>query len=591
MAGFDLENTGADSKTLKGLTLDGRYKITEVIGEGAMGRVYSGVQVSVARKVAIKVIRSELSNDPQLRRRFLQEAKTMATFSHPNIVGLLDFGDSADGLLYAVLEFVEGKPLADLVGGNQMSVEFVLVLANQIAAALAEAHSHNVIHRDLKPDNVLVTRVAHGAVRFRLVDFGIARPIEDNDATMEEGIYGTPTYLSPEQAKARPPVPQSDFYGLGAILYEMLVGEPVFEFRTVVQIVLSHANETAPDVREKRPDVPSDVAEFIAMLLAKTPEERPANAVDLMEVIEDLQVEYGIRNRLRTQKEDLREFYYVSEFERLDTMQEMPAYDAGPDDDFLVTGNLDFDEPAPSLRKDGLELSPSDKSEVELVVAHTVISTEVPRAEVDAVMGALDFDGPESEPLMFRSEAEEAEPEIERPEFKVRPPPPKPSKVPLVLGLIVVVLIVAGLAFVFTSSDEPSDTADTPPPAANSQVNDPEPQNEIVDVPPLVELPTAEETQAIVFGRLKKAKTKGWRFSGQGTRRTDEEETSSFLMEKGGDKVLVSFTFSGETMLDEMPPADAPEVSYRHNGYIIFLGPVSGAKVPWDLKEVMKKPD
>ena len=114
MAGFDLENTGADSKTLKGLTLDGRYKITELIGEGAMGRVYSGVQVSVARKVAIKVIRSELSNDPQLRRRFLQEAKTLATFAHPNIVGLLDFGDSADGMLYAVLEFVEGRPLSEM---------------------------------------------------------------------------------------------------------------------------------------------------------------------------------------------------------------------------------------------------------------------------------------------------------------------------------------------------------------------------------------------------------------------------------------------------------------------------------------------
>ena len=199
-----------------------QYKIESMLGRGGMGAVYKGFQEKLARPVAIKVLPAELTADQQFVTRFEREAKTLARLQHPGIVSIYDFGQTADGYLYFVMEFVEGTDLQRILQGPGLEPEQALALITQICDALHAAHSQGVIHRDIKPANILITTYG----RVKLADFGLARPDREDhgNITLSNVALGTPDYMAPEQREGQIDL-RADIYALGVMLYEMLTGQ------------------------------------------------------------------------------------------------------------------------------------------------------------------------------------------------------------------------------------------------------------------------------------------------------------------------------------------------------------------------------
>lgn len=279
-----------EPNTIAGTTIDGRYYVGRLIGKGAMGRVYRGNQLSVGRAVAIKVLRKNLSKDPEVRRRFLREAKLISEFSHPNIVRLIDFGQS-DDLLYIVMEYIDGVPLQRIIRGRPTRIDFALEIASQLCGPLVEAHAAGVTHRDLKPDNIFLTRAPGGTLQIKVLDFGIARVERKKagaDLTREGMVFGTPEYMSPEQARGKNVGPSTDLYATGVLLYEMLTGElPILGLSPTETMVMQI--QTRPqDPRELNPEIPDAVAELVNRLLDKDPAGRPESTEVLQRAVEDI---------------------------------------------------------------------------------------------------------------------------------------------------------------------------------------------------------------------------------------------------------------------------------------------------------------
>jgi serine/threonine-protein kinase len=283
----------ARTALLSGRALNGRYELDELIGEGTFGRVYRGRDLRLERLVAIKVIKPWWTEDPDWARSFEREAQLMARVSHPGIVQIYDIGYAGEGLYY-VAELVDGQSLADRLREGSLSAGEARGIpageargiAEQLCRALAQAHAKRVVHRDVKPANVLIAPDG----RVKIGDFGIARLAEGTtDGASGMGgaggtIVGTPRYMAPEQARGRPTSPATDVYGVGVVLYEMLAGRPPFTERAAVELALRHVSDPPPPLPAR---TPSALVEIVERALAKDPADRYPSAREMADALAD----------------------------------------------------------------------------------------------------------------------------------------------------------------------------------------------------------------------------------------------------------------------------------------------------------------
>lgn len=268
-----------------------RYELEELVGSGGMASVYRAYDRVLDRRVAIKVLHERFARDDDYVERFRREARAAAQLNHPNIVTVIDRGE-ADGRPYIVFEFVEGQTLKDVVQREApLPVRDAVELTLQVAAALAFAHKRGVVHRDVKPQNVLL-----GGDRARVTDFGIARSLDlDVGVTQTGAVLGTSDYIAPEQAMGERATGRSDVYSLGAVLYELLAGEVVFPGESFMAVALRHASEEPPSLLERRPDCPVRLAAAIDRCLAKDPQERFSSMDELVDELQECLVELDTR--------------------------------------------------------------------------------------------------------------------------------------------------------------------------------------------------------------------------------------------------------------------------------------------------------
>lgn len=261
------------------------FLIEKLLGRGGMGSVYLAREASLDRLVAIKVLPPDRAQSADLRERFRREARTAAQLSHPNIVPLLTFGEQ-DGLMFFVMGYVEGEPLSQRVQreGRLQAVETIRILS-ELAEALGYAHGRGVVHRDVKPENILL-EAPRGLVR--LTDFGVAKGLTSTSSLTTEGaVIGTPHYMSPEQASGRADVDtRSDIYSMGALAFTLLTGRPPFTGRTASDILRQHLSQDPPRLRDLNPDLPGALDDVVRRCLAKEPSARWASAGDFAKALQ-----------------------------------------------------------------------------------------------------------------------------------------------------------------------------------------------------------------------------------------------------------------------------------------------------------------
>ncbi|MGI8524317.1 MAG: serine/threonine-protein kinase [Nocardioides sp.] len=267
-----------DSGELSSADDAGRYRLDERIATGGMGEVWRGTDTVLARPVAVKMLKHEYADDPLFRARFESEARHAGGLHHAGVAQVFDFGIQG-ARPYLVMELVEGKPLnALLTRGRPMDAEVARDLVAQAASALGAAHALGIVHRDVKPANLIVTPDQ----RVKVTDFGIARAADSVALTETGQVLGTPQYLSPEQAEGSPTSPASDVYALGVIGYECLAGRRPFEAESAIATALAHLRQPVPDLPA---DVPADLAAVVRRALAKDPSERYVDGAALAEAL------------------------------------------------------------------------------------------------------------------------------------------------------------------------------------------------------------------------------------------------------------------------------------------------------------------
>jgi serine/threonine-protein kinase len=248
-----------------------RYELEELCGSGGMSSVYKARDTLLERNVALKILHSHYSDDEEYVQRFRHEARTVARLAHPNIVTVIDRGES-DGRQFIVFEYVDGETLKDLIGRTgPLPIRRAIEIALEVTRGLAFAHQHGLVHRDVKPQNVLL----NGDGEAKVTDFGIARSLDVELGMTQTGtVLGTSNYLAPEQANGNPVGPRTDVYSLGVVLFELLTGEVPFPGASFVAVAMKHINEPPPNLLERRPDAPLRLAAAIDRALAKRPQDR-----------------------------------------------------------------------------------------------------------------------------------------------------------------------------------------------------------------------------------------------------------------------------------------------------------------------------
>ncbi|MBK9145979.1 MAG: protein kinase [Candidatus Melainabacteria bacterium] len=262
-----------------------RYDVLKELGSGAMGLVLLARDTRLAKQVAIKVLSDERNKEENIR-RFQQEARLAGRLNHTNLVRVLDFGVSEKNHPYLVMDFVEGETLKDMISReHRLSPETTMEMLLQVATGMSYAHKQNLVHRDLKPSNIIATTDDAGKRTFKVLDFGIARTIDDDRSiTRTHAILGSPLYMSPEQARSQTADTRSDIYSLGCIVYECLQGEPPFSGETVMDTLSMHISSEAP-----APEAPPPLAELVGEMLSKRPDDRPASMDKIIETLHRIQ--------------------------------------------------------------------------------------------------------------------------------------------------------------------------------------------------------------------------------------------------------------------------------------------------------------
>ena len=272
--------------------LSGRYRLESKLGSGGMSTVYLALDEVLDRPVAVKVLHREISEEADQLERFRREARAAARLSHPNLVSVIDAGED-EGRPYIVFEYIEGRTLKRRIqdeGG--LPIDEAVAYAIEIGRGLTAAHARKLVHRDVKPQNVLIDPDG----RAKVTDFGIARSLEQEGMTATGRVLGTTDYVSPEQAMGEDVDERSDVYSLGVVLYEMLTGEVPFRAETQVAVAMKHVNEPLPDVQTRRPEVSAAVAQVIDRATTKDPRDRYSTVAELVRDLEtSLEVEAARR--------------------------------------------------------------------------------------------------------------------------------------------------------------------------------------------------------------------------------------------------------------------------------------------------------
>ncbi|MDQ3861696.1 MAG: protein kinase, partial [Actinomycetota bacterium] len=275
--------------------VDTRYRAIELLGSGGMAEVYLAHDAVLDRDVALKVLSRRYAEDDEVIERFRSEARSAAALSHPNIVSIYDRGETEDGTYYIVMEYVAGGILSErILRVGPFPTHTAAAVAIQVAEALEEAHRRGIVHRDVKPQNILVTE--SGDVK--VADFGIARAASSATLTRTGIVLGSVHYMSPEQALGLPVGPRSDLYSLGAVLYEMLTGEPPYDAENPISIAMKHVDGYLRPPQEVDPSISEGMNAITVRLLAKDPEERYPDAVSLVNDLD--RVRQGLRPAVPT---------------------------------------------------------------------------------------------------------------------------------------------------------------------------------------------------------------------------------------------------------------------------------------------------
>jgi serine/threonine-protein kinase len=297
---------------LLGATLAGRFVVLSRIGSGSMGSVYRARQLAVGRDVALKIVRRDRAYEPETKARFEREARAVSRLKSPHTVTAFDFGEAEDGSWFLALEMLEGETLGErLRREKRLHWLEALRFASEALRSLAEAHAQGIIHRDLKPDNLCLARVHEpGGERelCKILDFGIAKWVREDDAPLDQlqtlagTVFGTPRYMSPEQAQGGPLDARSDLYSLGVLLFQMLTGRAPFVDDDAVVVMAKHIKDAPPELDEAAPgvEIPGPIEAVVRRALEKRPENRPASAEQMLSEVEQAlaaarAVESGVR--------------------------------------------------------------------------------------------------------------------------------------------------------------------------------------------------------------------------------------------------------------------------------------------------------
>ena len=268
----------------------GPYQVAARLGAGNMATVYEAIRVETERRVALKVLPQHLAEDPIFAGRFYQEAAVIASLRHPHILPLIDFGE-VDGYTYIAMPLAEKGTLAHYLNGSPLALDQICGVALQLASALDYAHSRGVVHRDVKPSNVLIDASGN----CQLADFGMAKILAGTVKFTAAGLaVGTPAYMSPEQALAIRIDGRSDIYSLGVVLYQMATGRVPFQAKTPIAVVHKHLSEPAPPPRMLNPALPAALEQVILKALAKQPDDRYATAIDMARALQSATAAGGL---------------------------------------------------------------------------------------------------------------------------------------------------------------------------------------------------------------------------------------------------------------------------------------------------------
>ncbi len=262
---------------MKGQKISDRYQIIKAIGEGGMANVYLAYDTILDRNVAVKVLRGDLAGDEKFVRRFQREALSASSLTHPNIVEVYDVGED-NGQYYIVMEFVEGRHLKELIKKRgKLTISEVIDIMLQITDGMSVAHDSYIIHRDIKPQNIMI--LENGLVK--IMDFGIAMAMNSTQLTQTNSVMGSVHYLPPEQASGKGSTLQSDIYSMGIVMYELLTGSLPYKGDNAVEIALKHLKESIPSIREKLPNIPQSIENIIIKATAKNPKNRYTDAREM----------------------------------------------------------------------------------------------------------------------------------------------------------------------------------------------------------------------------------------------------------------------------------------------------------------------
>jgi len=293
----DAEDRARDEPSLVGQVLDDRYEVTRKLGAGAMGVVYEALHLRLQKRFAMKVIHRELAQVPEFIARFEREALACSRLDHPNTISVTDFGRAASGELFLVMEFVEGRSIEDLIREGPIPVGRTLETTRQVLLALQHAHAAGVIHRDIKPENIMRVESDDGAWQVKVLDFGIAKaPTTGPDGQLTQAgvVFGTPQYMAPEQAMSATVDARADLYAVGATLWRMLTGKPLFDGAGPVEILTSKLSKPPPSLEQVAPGVYSQrLVAFLERALKRKPTERFASADEMVAELTRVQADLG----------------------------------------------------------------------------------------------------------------------------------------------------------------------------------------------------------------------------------------------------------------------------------------------------------